>query len=278
MKRLILTASLAFGLVLPAGVQAAAGPPQPIFFWPNVAAAVSVPKGAISQGNVRAIRPRVILMHPDGSWDLDHLRWSGWGSATAHATAISSASNGIPNEAAGRRIKHPAQVTLSAPGRFQGHEVYRCFTLAVPAAAAADETLCLTRQGGYVYFESTARHLSDFLSPDRTAWCAMSSSPVFCVTGGNPATSAADPAQRAATLSSTGKLTTCFVAIPSVSASCTQNWDSHAAVLAYGQMSVVGGFRCSSAPAGITCIVLAGAAHGKGFTINRTSVHRVGLG
>jgi len=278
MNRIILTASLAVTLALPAAVQAAAGPPQPIFFWANVAAAVSVPKGAMSQGNVRAIRPPVILMHPDGSWDIGHLRWSGWGSATAHATGISSASNGIPNEAAGKRIKHPAQVTLSAPGRFQGHEVYRCFTLVVPAAAAADETLCLAKQGGYVYFESTARHLSDFLSPDRSVWCAMSSSQLFCVTGGDPATSAADPAQRAATLSSTGKLTTCFVASPSVSAGCTQNWDSHAPVLAYGQMSVVGGFRCSSAPGGITCIVLAGAAHGKGFTINRTSVHRVGPG
>jgi hypothetical protein len=37
---------------------------------------------------------------------VDHLHWSDWGSSVAHATGISSASNGIPSIAQGRRDGH----------------------------------------------------------------------------------------------------------------------------------------------------------------------------
>jgi hypothetical protein len=169
-KRIILMAVLGVGLALPALAQAVA-PTRPIYFWSSTADAVSVPKGAVSQGNARVIRPSVIAMHADGSWDIDHLRWSGWGRRVAHATGISNASNGIPSEAQGRRIKRPADLTLSDPGRFEGHEVYRCFTLTVPTFPGSDERLCLKDQGGYHYFESTAAQFDEFLSPDRKVWC-----------------------------------------------------------------------------------------------------------
>jgi hypothetical protein len=161
-KRIILMAVLGVGLALPALAQAVA-PTQPIYFWSSTADAVSVPKGAVPQGNARVIRPSVIAMHADGSWDIDHLRWSGWGRRVAHATGISNASNGIPNEAQGRRIKRPANLILSDPGRFEGHEVYRCFTVTVPTFPGSDERLCLKDQAGYHYFESTAAQFDDHL-------------------------------------------------------------------------------------------------------------------
>ena len=273
MKRLILIAALGLGLALPAMAQARASLPQPIYFWGSAAATISVPKGLGTAPNFRVIRPSLIYMFADGSWDIDHLRWSGWGSSVAHATGISSASNGIPDLAHGKRTKTPARITLSNPGRFQGHEVYRCFTLTVPSYPASDQHLCLTGQGGYYYLVSTALHLNDFLSPDRKVWCGLNGPPTFCVTGGDRGNSA----QRGATLYSDGKLTTCFVAVPSFSrGSCTQNWDSSAPVLRYGQQTELDGFRCTSARNGITCIVVAGKGEGKGFLINSTSVKRVG--
>jgi hypothetical protein len=276
-KRLIVAASLVLVLALPAMAQARVSLPQPIYFWLNTAAAISVPKGAGPLvDNARAIRPSSIIMFADGSWDIDHLHWSGWGSSVAHARGISNASNGIPNQAQGKRIKKPARITLSDPGRFQGHDVYRCFTLTVPAYPASDQHLCLAGHGGYYYLSSTALHVGDFLSPDRKVWCGMSGSPVFCVTGGSPTNSSRNPAQRGATLSSDGKVTTCFVAVPSISAACTQNWDIHAPVLRNGQQTELNGFRCTSATNGITCILVAGKTAGKGFVINSTSVRRVG--
>jgi hypothetical protein len=142
-KRLALTAALALGLALPAITQGAI--PQPVYFWGSVAATIRAP-GQPSQPEV--VRPRLIFIFADGSWAIEQLHWTGWGSSTAHASGISSASNGIPNQAQGKRIKAPAEVTLSMPGRFYGHEVYRCFTLKVPAPATSEHQ-CLTGHMGY---------------------------------------------------------------------------------------------------------------------------------
>lgn len=143
MRRLARTAALALALALPAIAHGAI--PQPIYFWGSVAAPISTP-GVRPQPEV--IRPSLIYMFADGSWDVDHLHWSDWGSSIAHAQGTSSQSNGIPNEAQGKRIKKPAQVTLSNPGRFRGHEVYRCFRLTV-SGAPAGEHLCLAGHKGY---------------------------------------------------------------------------------------------------------------------------------
>jgi hypothetical protein len=145
MKRVILTAALVLALALPIMAQGAI--PQPIYFWGSVADAIRAPN---QRPQPEVIRPSTIFMFADGSWSIDHLHWSGWGTAVAHAQGISSASDGIPNLAEGKRIMMPAQITLSNPGRFQGHEVYRCFTLTV-APPATGEHLCLTDQGGYWY-------------------------------------------------------------------------------------------------------------------------------
>ncbi len=150
MKRFVLAVIAAAVLTLPALAQGTSSPP--IYFWGSVAATIRGP-GQPPQPEV--IRPALIFMFADGSWGIEHLHWTGWGSSVAHASGISSASNGIPNMAEGKRIKRPAEITLSSPGRFYGHEVYRCFKLTV-AAPATGEHLCLKDQHGYWFLETTA--------------------------------------------------------------------------------------------------------------------------
>lgn len=116
-----------------------------IFFWGDVAEAVRAP-GQRPQPEV--IRPALIIMFQDGSWVIEHLRWKGWGSPRAHATGISSASNGIPNMAEGRRIRRAARVTLSKPQRFHGRDVYSCFTLSISGSSKGTH-LCLKEHNHY---------------------------------------------------------------------------------------------------------------------------------
>lgn len=143
----VFAATLAF--VLPAAAQRAL--PQPIYFWGSVAATIRAP-GQPPEPEVT--RPALIFIFADGSWAIERLHWTGWGSSVAHATGTSSASNGIPNMAEGKRIKAPAQITLSSPGRFYGHEVYRCVVLTVPPPAT-NEHLCLKDQHGYWFLEQS---------------------------------------------------------------------------------------------------------------------------
>jgi hypothetical protein len=151
MKRFSLAAALIVVFAVPAATSARSTLPQPIYFWGNVAAMISGPGGA--SDTVEAIRPSAIVLFADGSWDIDHLHWAGWGSSVAHARGISSASNGIPNQAQGRRIKHAARITVSHPGRFRGREVYRCYQLTVRRAAITQRA-CLGGASGYHYFTS----------------------------------------------------------------------------------------------------------------------------
>jgi hypothetical protein len=110
---------------------------QPIYFWASVAAPVN------ASYNLLVIRPSRIGLFADGSWFLEHLRWTGWGSGVARAKGISNSSTGNPSQAQGKRITTSAEVTLYKPGRFRGHEVYRCFKLTVPPPAH-DGPLCLS--------------------------------------------------------------------------------------------------------------------------------------
>jgi hypothetical protein len=248
--------------------KARVGLPRPIYFWSNLPV-------AINKQNPMVIRPKTFLLFEDGQWVLQGMHWTGWGSSVAHGTGISSSSNGIPNAAQGKRIKTWARVTLSNPGRFQGHEVYRCFSLAVPPPANyGPQPLCLARSGGAWVLKSKARSLSSFLSPDRKVWCGMGSAQSFCVTGGG-GTSGGNPPQTGATLFSDGKVTLCSVPVPSVSQGCTQNWDPAAPVLKVGQETELDGVLCKSEADGITCVRAAGAGTGKGFLISATTVRRV---
>ncbi len=121
-----------------------------VYFWDGVAFAIRAP-GQPSQPEV--IRPSLINLFADGSWVIEHLHWTAWGSSVAHAKGISSASNGIPSEETGKRTLTPGQITLSNRGLFYGREVYRCFKLTVPPPAT-DLHGCLVDSGGYWLFLS----------------------------------------------------------------------------------------------------------------------------
>jgi hypothetical protein len=122
-------------------------PPPPasgrkVYFFAN-------PGGLPSHPRELVMRPSNLLLFQDGSWVLSGLRWTGWGSRVAHATGTSDSSNGIPDQADGARLRTPARLTLSNPGRFEGRELYRCFRLTVPHPASSGHW-CLTRNHGLV--------------------------------------------------------------------------------------------------------------------------------
>jgi hypothetical protein len=279
MKRLILVAALALGLTLPALAQS--GVPQPIYFWGSVSATIGAP--GQSSYNPEVIRPSAIGMFADGSWDVDHLHWTGWGSSMAHATGISSASNGIPNMAQGKRIKKPAQITLSSPGPFQGREVYRCFTLTVPSSPRSDQHLCLERAGsgwalGSTTQGSTATSTTtpttgtaasgSFYSPSHNLSCEIDDggsgiqAQVYCQSWNQPSS---------VHLGLDGKLDICSGA--GAATRCLGNPGENTPTLSYGKQVSVGRFRCSSEQAGVTCTVI---RSGKGFLIDSSGVTPVG--
>ena len=119
-------------------------PAKQVYFWRNLAAIVRAP-GQPPQAEV--VRPSLIYLFADGSWVIDHLHWTGWGSSVAQANGISSASTGNPSQAGGKRITTPGKISLSNPVQFYGHEVYRCFKLTVPAPATSLHG-CLTGHSG----------------------------------------------------------------------------------------------------------------------------------
>jgi hypothetical protein len=134
--------------VLTVAAMAQGAKPRPTYFWDSVASTIKAPGQAIQP---EVIRPSTIFLFADGSWALIKLKWSGWGSKVAHGTGTSSASNGNPSQAQGKRTNTPAQITLSKPGRFFGREVYRCYQLKV-RPPATDLHGCLSGHKGYWYF------------------------------------------------------------------------------------------------------------------------------
>ena len=262
MKRLVLAAASALVLSLPVIAEGAI--PQPIYFWGSVVAVLGAPGQPVATPEL--IRPSLILLAEDGSSVVEHLRWSGWGTSVARATGISSASNGIPNMAQGKRIKKPARVTLSSPGRFQGHEVYRCFTLTLPPAAAGEPS-CLVERGGYWSLAgrsptgSTAPPASTatvsgttFFSPipGLSLNCELEDSAVpgpgvsvYCQTINPP---------RSVTMGRAGRFKICSGGTIRTT-HCIGNPPMNTPTLAYGKEITVGPFRCRSEQAGVTCTV-----------------------
>jgi hypothetical protein len=98
------------------------------------------------------IKPKGFPIFLDGQWVLEKLHWTHWGAKVARATGISSSSDDKPDPARGKRIKTPARVTLSRPGRFQGRTVYRCVAVKVPPPANFGPKRCLKGKGAAAYF------------------------------------------------------------------------------------------------------------------------------
>jgi hypothetical protein len=55
----------------------------PIYFWANLGAAVSPPDKFAP--NPFVMRPRAFVIFQDGSWQIEKLRWTGWGTSVAKA-------------------------------------------------------------------------------------------------------------------------------------------------------------------------------------------------
>jgi len=109
--------------------------------------------------------------------------------------------------------------------------------------------------------------LSQFLSPDRKLWCAIGDGP-----RGEAWCGSMTPRRRV-TLKRNGVVTICR---RTTLDDCLQNWNPAAPVLGYGRRTENRSFRCTSAPNGITCTVIAAVgARGRGFRISATAVTRI---
>jgi hypothetical protein len=261
----------AVALALPALAQAAL--PQPIYFFTDTAQ-------PINNRNPLVIRPSGFVMFQDGSWVLERLRWTGWGSSVARATGVSNSSNDIPNAAQGKRIKTWAHVTLSNPGRFQGHEVYRCFTMTVPSPAS-DMHLCLGHAHS-IYILEPAKHPAS--KPATTALEFFAGKGIACGMNDGSGPVAEDGAscesrlvlsngtevfaQRAAVgldgqiVTCAGSETACALGNPGISPTYSP-----------GKVITVGAFTCKVLETGVECKV---SVTGKGFLITPETVTKVG--
>ena len=143
MKRAVAATALVLALIFAGAARAAR--PAPTYFFDSVASIIKAPGQPVQP---EVIRPSTIFLFADGSWALIKLHWTGWGSKVAHGKGTSSASSGNPDQAHGKRTNTPAQITLSKPGRFFGHEVYRCYQLHV-RPPATNLHGCLSGHKGY---------------------------------------------------------------------------------------------------------------------------------
>jgi hypothetical protein len=228
--------------------------------------------------NTPSVRPSLVLMFADGSWVIKKLHWSSWGRPVARATGISSASNGNPSQAAGKRTNDPVQFVLSGRRNLFGRTVYGCYQLTDPKAPQTDQRDCLKHAYGhqfvYAPVAGSPLHLARFLSPDRKIWCLLNDQPGFrdadCFYDSTPPVAGQE---YAADLRPNGRLVTCAwqPSQPGLAA-CVQNWDPSAPVLRSGQVDMLFQYRCQAASTAVTCTVDTGTGKGKGFTITDTGV------
>lgn len=255
----------AFAILTHATIVRAASP-RPVYFF-------SDNSQPIGTHNRLVMRPSGFLLFLDGQWVLQNLHWTGWGSAVARATGISNASNDIPDAAHGRRIKTWADMTLSDPVRWHGHEVYSCFNILVPPPAS-DLSGCVLPNPpiGSGWLLGGAGGV-EFLAPGQRIWCGMDASLSFCA-GYAKGQSLATPPTMGATVYPSGKVVLCSVSEGAATAGngCAQNWDAAAPVLTIGQAVRSGNVLCRSEPSGILCTIASGSHKGKGFLISGSTV------
>jgi hypothetical protein len=237
----------------------------PVYFFSNNAE-------PINSHNPLVMRPSGFILFLDGQWVLQQLHWTGWGSSVARATGISNSSNDIPNAAAGKRIKTWADMTLSSPVQWRGHQVYSCFNILVPPPAS-DLSGCVLPKPpiGNGWLDGGAGGV-DFLAPGQKVWCGITSAQSFCAMG---APGPANAPQRGATLDNDGKVTLCYVPVPSLGAACVQNWDTGAPILRVGQEIRADNVLCKSGRSAIVCTIASGSHKGKGFLISAKVVRQL---
>jgi hypothetical protein len=275
--------------------QSALGAPSragdgPLYFWANLASPVksSVP----GFKNPPVIKPSSLLIFEDGSWLIEGLHWTGWGSPVAVAHGKSNADTDKPNVAEGKRIITPAKVVLYDPGVFRGRRVYRCIRMKLRPPARFQPS-CLQRSGGIVALgppgfgtpvgggtaEKAVRHIDDFFTFGNLVWCQIDQ-----INGASCGTDPAPPTH-SASLDENGKVEICSVekleypggpGQPPLG--CFQQWpDEKLPVLHEGEVTVVAGIRCTAEPMHLTCVKTSGHGKGTGFAINADLVAELGL-
>jgi hypothetical protein len=236
-----------------------------VYFYGDLANAIN----SSYSKNPLLVRPSLIGMFEDGSWVLEKLRWSSWGSSVASARGISSASNCTPNCATGKRTNVPAQLTLSSPGLVLGHRVYRCFQLTVPSHPAEHE--CLGHIGKLIAYSPISKP-----TPPATSAVAFSPDPagISCILKDNGTVQGASvfcwlgsqwPPATHAQMGLDGQLDETTI-IP-------QPVGLGGPDLQYGKSVTIGRFRCTSAVAGLSCVV---TKTGKGFLIGPAGITSLG--
>jgi hypothetical protein len=268
--RLLVSTGVAALLTLAASPVVQARASQPTYFFSDN----STP---INGHNRLVMRPSGFVLFLDGQWVLQRLRWTGWGSAVARATGISNSDTDIPNVAQGRRIRTWADMTLSSPVRWRGHEVYSCFRILVPPPAS-DLSGCVLPNvpigNGWLL---GGNGQVEFLAPGQNVWCGIDNVLAFCAGGPGDPTSGVPPSV-GANLFSTGKVTLCSVPQASLitQGGCAQNWDASPPVLQVGQQIRADNVLCQSLRRGIVCRIASGGHKGKGFLINTKVASRLG--
>ena len=243
-----------------------AASPRPVYFF-------SDNSQPISSHNRLVTRPAGFVLFLDGQWVLQNLHWTGWGSTVARATGVSNSSTGIPDAAHGRRIKTWADMTLSDPVRWHGHEVYSCFTILVPPPAS-DSSGCVLPNppigNGWLLGGSGD---VEFLAPGQRIWCGIDASLSFCA-GYARGQRLVTPPTLGATVYPSGKVVLCSVSQGSATAGngCAQNSDAAAPVLKIGQAVRADNVLCRSERSGILCTIASGSHKGKGFLISGSTV------
>jgi hypothetical protein len=102
-------------------------------------------------------RPVALTVYPHDEWELFQLHWKTWSATAATATGSSWVNNCEPNCLADNISRDPAHLTLSDPGAFDGHLVFRCWRIVAANSPQKGRTLCLTRSSGSWWFEPSHR-------------------------------------------------------------------------------------------------------------------------
>jgi hypothetical protein len=146
--RLILFLAL-LGVAFPASTALAGAPGEesPSFFRSNV---VLVSPIAADAGLGR--RPEALAPYPNNEWFLYHLHWQSWTATEASATGRSWLNTCDPNCLALNWSKRPATVTLSEPGLFDGHLVFKSIRIVAANSPDKSKALRLTRSDGNWWF------------------------------------------------------------------------------------------------------------------------------
>jgi hypothetical protein len=273
---LALVVALAIGLFVATG--AGAGPTVrqaggQIYFYPDVTSEINSQSRPV-------VRPSVVFLRYDGSIVVKGLHWGSWGGSVALATGVYSASNCNPSCVTGEWTNRAAKVSVSHPEVVLGHEVYGCFQLTVPnyPIVGGGRRSCIKHTNGGLLYEPVGKPATPpraaktdvrFYTPSGNIACEMidngtSQSSVGCIMQSPPAI---------ASLAASGRVRIC----QHQGLRCTGNLGDDPSIpngkLRYGSSKTVGRFRCKSALAGVTCVVI---KTGKGFFISKQSVKPVG--